>query len=57
MRICERHMLAGVTISDPATTWIDDTVRIGTDSLVLPGTLIQGNTVIGLKCCYWGRTA
>ncbi len=47
MRICERHMLAGVTISDPATTWIDDTVRIGTDSLVLPGTLIQGNTVIG----------
>ncbi len=46
-RTLERLMLDGVTIMDPATTWIDDTVTIGADSLILPGTLVQGATVIG----------
>ena len=49
-RILERHMLAGVTIVDPATTYIDDTVQIGQDTTVLPGCLLQGNTVIGANC-------
>ncbi len=46
-RIAERHMLAGVTIADPATTYIDDTVAIGAESVILPGTLLQGATTIG----------
>ncbi len=46
-RINEKHMLAGVTLIDPDTTYIDDTVEIGSDTTVLPGCLLQGNTKIG----------
>lgn len=46
-RIAERHMLNGVTIVDPATTYIDDTVQIGSDTTILPGSLLEGQTVIG----------
>ena len=49
-RICERHMRSGVTILDPETTWIDDTVQIGMDSEILPGTRLEGNTAIGENC-------
>jgi bifunctional UDP-N-acetylglucosamine pyrophosphorylase/glucosamine-1-phosphate N-acetyltransferase len=46
-RICEAWMLAGVTILDPFTTWIDVTVSIGEDTVILPGTYLKGTTVIG----------
>ena len=46
-RIAERHMLAGVTIVDPATTWIDADVEIGADTLIWPGTLLLGKTKVG----------
>ena len=46
-RILEAHMLAGVTIVDPQTTYIEDTVLIGQDSVILPGCVLQGNTQIG----------
>ncbi|CAN5399027.1 bifunctional UDP-N-acetylglucosamine diphosphorylase/glucosamine-1-phosphate N-acetyltransferase GlmU [soil metagenome] len=46
-RINERHMLAGVTIIDPETTYIEDSVEIGSDTTVLPGCLLQGSTKIG----------
>lgn len=46
-RVCERHMRAGVTIVDPATTWIDVDVTIGQDTTVLPGTQLLGATSIG----------
>ena len=49
-RILERHMYAGVTITDPATTYIDDEVMIGTDTVILPGTMITGKTSIGSEC-------
>jgi len=49
-RILDRHMYAGVTITDPATTYIDDGVEIGTDTLILPSTMITGNTRIGSQC-------
>ncbi len=49
-RILERHMYAGVTITDPATTYIDTEVTIGMDSVILPGTMITGKTVIGSGC-------
>jgi bifunctional UDP-N-acetylglucosamine pyrophosphorylase/glucosamine-1-phosphate N-acetyltransferase len=49
-RILERHMYAGVTIIDPATTYIDDDVQIGMDTVLLPGTMITGKTTIGSAC-------
>lgn len=49
-RILERHMYAGVTIIDPATTYIDDEVTIGADTVILPATMITGKTRIGSQC-------
>lgn len=49
-RILERHMLDGVTVVDPAATWIDAGVRIGADTVVMPGTHLQGSTQIGAAC-------
>ena len=49
-RILDRHMYAGVTIVDPATTYIDDTVSIGMDTIILPGTMLTGKTTIGSDC-------
>lgn len=46
-RILERHMLAGVTVVDPQATYIEDDVVIGSDTVILPGCLLQGKTVIG----------
>ena len=40
-------MLAGVTITDPASTWIDVTVTIGQDAEIGPQTQLEGATVIG----------
>ncbi|MFE3543538.1 bifunctional UDP-N-acetylglucosamine diphosphorylase/glucosamine-1-phosphate N-acetyltransferase GlmU [Nocardia sp. NPDC059177] len=45
--ILERHMRSGVTIIDPATTWIDASVRIGRDAVLRPGTQLFGSTDIG----------
>jgi len=49
-RILERHMLAGVTIIDPAATYIDAGVSIGRDTVILPGTMLTGKTRIGAAC-------
>jgi bifunctional UDP-N-acetylglucosamine pyrophosphorylase / glucosamine-1-phosphate N-acetyltransferase len=46
-RINEQWMLAGVTLVDPAATYIDATVRIGRDTVVYPNTMLQGDTEIG----------
>ena len=46
-RLLQEHMLAGVTIVDPATTWVDVQVRIGADALIEPNTRLRGTTVIG----------
>ena len=43
-RTLEAHMRAGVTLVDPATTWIDDTVEIEADVTILPGTQLHGAT-------------
>lgn len=48
--IHERHMLAGVTIVDPATTVIDVDVEIGQDTVIEPFTSIRGRTLIGREC-------
>jgi bifunctional UDP-N-acetylglucosamine pyrophosphorylase/glucosamine-1-phosphate N-acetyltransferase len=49
-RILERHMYAGVTLIDPATTYIDEEVAIAPDTVILPGTMITGKTTIGSWC-------
>jgi bifunctional UDP-N-acetylglucosamine pyrophosphorylase/glucosamine-1-phosphate N-acetyltransferase len=46
-RINEAHMLAGVTIVDPASTWIDPTVSIEPDATIEPFTVLHGSTTIG----------
>ena len=43
-------MLAGVTLEDPATTYIDADVTIGADTTVGPGVQLQGRTTIGASC-------
>ena len=43
-RIVAGHQLAGVTVVDPATTWIDVDVTIGRDTVVHPGTQLLGGT-------------
>ena len=45
-RINEAHMLAGVTIVDPASTWIDDGVEIAPDATIHPFTVLRGSTKI-----------
>jgi bifunctional UDP-N-acetylglucosamine pyrophosphorylase/glucosamine-1-phosphate N-acetyltransferase len=46
-RILEQHMRNGVTIVDPASTYIDAGVTIGRDTTIEPGTTIKGATTIG----------
>ena len=46
-RINEAHMLAGVTIVDPATTWIDASVEIEADVVIGPFTVLNGRTTVG----------
>ena len=46
-RVCEYWMREGVDILDPQTTWIEDDVTIGRDAVILPGSFLQGHTVIG----------
>jgi bifunctional UDP-N-acetylglucosamine pyrophosphorylase / glucosamine-1-phosphate N-acetyltransferase len=46
-RINRAHMLAGVTIVDPATAWIDPTVEIEADATIHPFVTLRGRTSIG----------
>ena len=46
-RLLETWMRAGVTIVDPAATWIDADVTIGQDAEIWPGTQLEGRTIIG----------
>ncbi|WP_406330618.1 bifunctional UDP-N-acetylglucosamine diphosphorylase/glucosamine-1-phosphate N-acetyltransferase GlmU [Streptomyces sp. NBC_00203] len=46
-RLLERAMLAGVSVIDPATTWVDVTVTFEQDAIVHPGTQLQGRTHLG----------
>jgi len=46
-RILAAHMLAGVTVVDPSSTWIDAEVEIAADARIEPGTSLRGATSIG----------
>ncbi len=49
-RINQSLMLAGVTLIDPATTYIDAGVEIGADTVIEPNTHLRGKTKIGADC-------
>jgi bifunctional UDP-N-acetylglucosamine pyrophosphorylase / glucosamine-1-phosphate N-acetyltransferase len=45
-RLLEGHMRAGVTVVDPATTWVDATVTIAPDVTLLPSVELHGSTAV-----------
>lgn len=49
-RINQDLMLAGVSMIDPASTYIEAGITIGKDTIVMPNTYIQGDTKIGERC-------
>jgi bifunctional UDP-N-acetylglucosamine pyrophosphorylase/glucosamine-1-phosphate N-acetyltransferase len=49
-RIAERHMLEGVTLIDPPTTYIDQEVVIGRDTVLYPNCYLFGKTSLGENC-------
>ncbi|MBB5325848.1 bifunctional UDP-N-acetylglucosamine pyrophosphorylase/glucosamine-1-phosphate N-acetyltransferase [Anoxybacillus tepidamans] len=49
-RINRQHMINGVTIIDPEHTYISPEAEIGRDTVIYPGTVIEGKTVIGEEC-------
>jgi bifunctional UDP-N-acetylglucosamine pyrophosphorylase / glucosamine-1-phosphate N-acetyltransferase len=46
VRLLEEHMRNGVTITDPATTWLDAEVRLAPDVTLLPNTDLRGHTSV-----------
>lgn len=49
-RINERLMLEGAIIIDPENTYIDSEVKIGVDTVIRPGVILEGSTLIGDEC-------
>jgi bifunctional UDP-N-acetylglucosamine pyrophosphorylase/glucosamine-1-phosphate N-acetyltransferase len=48
--ILDAHMRQGVTVRDPVSTHIEASVEIGRDTVILPGSLLRGETRIGTDC-------
>jgi bifunctional UDP-N-acetylglucosamine pyrophosphorylase/glucosamine-1-phosphate N-acetyltransferase len=46
-RVCERWMRDGVSMTDPSRTYIDVSVELEPDVRLLPGTILEGRTVVG----------
>jgi bifunctional UDP-N-acetylglucosamine pyrophosphorylase/glucosamine-1-phosphate N-acetyltransferase len=49
-RVLDRLMADGVTVEDPATTYVDASVRVGRDSVIRPMSLLRGATLLGEGC-------
>ena len=49
-RKLEELMAAGVTLIDPANTYVEMSVAVGRDTVIYPGTVLEGDTVIGENC-------
>jgi bifunctional UDP-N-acetylglucosamine pyrophosphorylase/glucosamine-1-phosphate N-acetyltransferase len=49
-RINRRHMEEGVTLIDPNNTYIEPDVVIGCDTIIYPGNVLEGKTIIGEEC-------
>ena len=50
VRILDRLMADGVGVIDPATTYVDAGVQVGADTVLYPGVVLEGQTVIGGGC-------
>lgn len=55
-RINETLMMAGITMVDPESCYIDASVRIGCDTLLEPNVILEGNTRIGEGCIIGSQT-
>ncbi|NEZ47673.1 bifunctional UDP-N-acetylglucosamine diphosphorylase/glucosamine-1-phosphate N-acetyltransferase GlmU [Clostridium niameyense] len=55
-RINHKHMINGVTIIDPESTYIDSDVEIGNDTIIYPGNVIQGKTTIKENCTLYSNS-
>ncbi|MBQ3864788.1 MAG: bifunctional UDP-N-acetylglucosamine diphosphorylase/glucosamine-1-phosphate N-acetyltransferase GlmU [Clostridia bacterium] len=55
-KINEKHMANGVTIIDPDSVYIESGVSIGQDTVLYPGCVLTGNTVIGEDCVIRGTS-
>ena len=49
-RLLEELMRSGVTVVDPSSTYVDAGVRVGVDTVLEPGTVLRGRTVVGEGC-------
>ncbi len=49
-RLLRALMLGGVTVTDPATTFVDAGVEVGQDTVLEPFTVLRGATVVGAGC-------
>ncbi|HUY96859.1 MAG TPA: bifunctional UDP-N-acetylglucosamine diphosphorylase/glucosamine-1-phosphate N-acetyltransferase GlmU [Verrucomicrobiae bacterium] len=49
-RVLTRLMRSGVTVEDPATTYVDAGVEVGPDSVLRPGSVLAGRTRLGRAC-------
>ena len=49
-RIAKRHIQSGVRIMDPSAVYIDPRVSIGRGTVVLPGSILRGETAVGRNC-------
>ncbi len=47
IEICAKHIEKGVVIIDVDATYIEDTVKIGKGTVIYPGNILEGNTIIG----------
>ncbi len=56
-RLLEAHMLAGVTVVDPTSTWVDAGVEIGKDARIEPGTSLLGATKVGARAAVGPHTS
>ena len=49
-RINHKHMVEGITIINPENTYIESSVIIGKDSIIYPGAILTGDTIVGEDC-------
>lgn len=52
-QVLKEHMLNGITIIDPESTYIDGGIPIGRDSVIYPMVSLEGKTEIGSQCCIY----
>lgn len=55
-RINTNHMLNGVSFIDQSTSYVEDGVQIGRDTIIYPGCVLEGNTIIGEDCIIRSNT-